>query len=95
MEKNYVSIQELSLIIGVSTQSINGWYRWKRLHPEHELAQKLPDFTRIGVHRTRYWDVDIIPKIVEFRESIPQGRGGVMGEVTQKYVKKVNNNEQV
>lgn len=90
MDKRLLNIQELSLIIGSSTHSIGNWYRWKYENPDDEFAKTLPDYVRIGAHRTRYWNVEDIPKIIEFREKIPQGRGGIMGSVTQRYIKKDN-----
>ena len=90
MSKNLLNIQELSLVVGTSIQTIGSWYRWKELNPTHELAKKLPNFVRIGAHRTRYWNVEDVEKVMDFKNSIPQGRGGIMGAVTQKYVKKDN-----
>ena len=48
----------------------------------------LPDYVRIGNKNTRYWKHSDMWKLIEFKKSIPQGKRGVMGEVTQKYVKK-------
>ena len=83
-----LNVQELSMLIGSSIQTIGSWYRWKELHPEHELAKLIPDYTRIGNRKTRYWSQDDVWKLLEFKQKIPQGRNGIMGEVTQKYAKK-------
>lgn len=83
-----LNVQELSMLIGSSIQTIGSWYRWKELHPDHELAKLIPDYTRIGNRRTRYWKQDDVWKLLEFKQKLPQGRNGIMGEVTQKYVKK-------
>lgn len=83
-----LNVQELSMLIGSSIQTIGSWYRWKELHPDHELAKLIPDYTRIGNRRTRYWKQDDVWKLIEFKQKLPQGRNGIMGEVTQKYVKK-------
>ena len=84
---NLLSVQEVAVLIKSSVPTISAWYRWKRLEPNHELAQMLPDFERHGAHRTRYWKYSDIPKLLEFKEAIPQGRNGVMGCVTQAYCK--------
>lgn len=89
-EDKLLSVQEVAVLIKSSVPTISSWYRWKRLHPEHEMAQKLPDFERHGAHRARYWKYSDVWKLVDFKESIPQGRNGIMGEITQKYVKKKN-----
>ena len=87
-EEKTLNVQAVAVLIDSSVPTISSWYRWKRLHPEHPLAQMLPEFGRRGAHRARYWRYSDIPKLLDFKRSIPQGRNGVMGEVTQKYVKK-------
>ena len=82
-----LSVQEVAVLIKSSVPTISAWYRWKRLEPNHELAQILPEFERHGAHRTRYWKYSDIPKLLEFKEAVPQGRNGVMGRVTQAYCK--------
>lgn len=83
-----LNVQEVSILVGASIQTIASWYRWKALHEDHELAKMLPEYTRIGNKRTRYWEQSDIWKLIEFKKSVPQGRNGIMGDVTQKYVKK-------
>lgn len=83
-----VRVEELAVIIGSSVPTISSWYRWKRQNPEHEMAKVLPDFFRFGPHRTRYWHESDIPALLQFKNSLPQGRNGIMGSITQKYVKK-------
>ena len=81
-----LNLNEVAMLVGVSVQTINAWYRWKNLHPEHEMAKLIPEFTRQGGRRTRYWKQSDAWKLLEFRKSIPQGRKGIMGDVTQIYV---------
>lgn len=88
MEEKLLNVSEVSLIVGASIQTISSWYKWKGLHPDHALAKLIPEFTRIGNKRTRYWKKEDAWALRRFRDSIPQGRNGVMGDVTQKYVKK-------
>lgn len=83
-----LNVTEVALIIGSSTQTISSWYRWKELNPDHELAKLIPAYTRQGKRRTRLWTQADVWKLLEFKKSIPQGRNGIMGEITQKYVKK-------
>ena len=89
MDERLLNVQEVAMLIGSSIQTIGAWYRWKTLHPDHELAKLLPDYQRKGNKNTRYWKQDDVWKLVKFKGAIPQGRNGVMGEITQKYVKKV------
>ena len=88
MADKLLNVSEVSMLVGSSIQTISSWYRWKELHPEHELAKLIPNYTRNGNRRTRYWTMDDVWRLVEFKNNIPQGRNGVMGEITQKYVKK-------
>lgn len=81
-----VNVQTLAFYINSSVQTISMWYRWKKLHPEHELAKLLPDYI-IGSRGIRLWKKDDIWKLTQFKQSIPQGRNGIMGEVTQMYSK--------
>lgn len=87
-EDRLIKAPELSMLVDTSIQAITAWYRWKELHPDHELAQLLPDYiTQEGGRRTRYWHYSDVVKLIEFKNAIPKGRHGIMGEATQKYVK--------
>lgn len=87
-EERMVKAQELSMLIDTSVQTITAWYKWKDMHPDHELAKLLPDYTRLkGGRKTRYWKYSDVYKLMEFKKSLPQGRYGIMGDVTQMYVK--------
>ena len=78
---------EVAYLVGTSVQTISAWYRWRDLNPDHERAKMLPDYTRIGNKNTRYWKQSDIWKLTEFKATVPQGRYGLMGDVTQKYCK--------
>ncbi|MBR6488424.1 MAG: hypothetical protein IKT20_05900 [Clostridiales bacterium] len=86
-EEKCLSAVELAVTLGTSENTINSWYRWKRENPEHEYAKRLPDFFRVGAHRSRRWHLSDVPKLIEFKNSLPQGRNGIMGSVTQRYYK--------
>lgn len=55
MNEQLLRIEEVALLVGTSTQTINNWYRWKRLHPDHELAKLLPDYIQENPRQMRYW----------------------------------------
>ena len=86
-EDRMLKAVEVACLIDSSVQTITSWYRWKELNPEHEMAKKLPNYERIGNKKTRYWKQSDIWKLIDFKNNIKQGRNGLMGEVTQKYVK--------
>jgi len=87
-ETKYLRVEEVALLIGSSTQSINNWYRFKKWNPTNELCKLLPDFKQEKPRQTRYWSSDDIWKLIEFKNALPHGRNGIMGSVTQKYCKK-------
>lgn len=91
MRKNSMELlrlEEVAILVGVSFKTINTWYQFKRENPENEYAQLLPEYIQVGQRGTRYWKKSDIYKLTQFKQSIPQGRNGVMGRVTQKYYKK-------
>jgi len=81
-----INVTTVAFLVGVSVQTVTSWYKWKDLHPDHELAKLLPKYIR-GERNARLWDKADIWKLIEFKKSIPQGRNGLMGDVTQKYTK--------
>ena len=91
--KELINANALAFLVGSSVQTISAWYRWKSLNPEHELAQLLPDYVRIGNKNTRYWNRQDVWMLIKFKQSIPQGRNGIMGQVTQKYCKNSKHNK--
>lgn len=80
-----LKIEEVAVLIGSSCNSINNWYLFKRQNPDNEYAKLLPDYIQHGERQKRLWRESDVWKLIEFRNSIPQGRNGVMGDVTQKY----------
>lgn len=87
MINNMLNISEVSTVIGTSTQTISTWYKFKKENPDDELAKLLPEFERIGNRKTRYWKQEDIWKLLKFKSNITYGRYGVMGSVSQRYVK--------
>ena len=87
MEK-LVTINELSVLVGCSPNTIDCWYRWKRLHPEHEMAKLLPDYVQEGERQTRYWKTSDAWALINFKTQIPKGRNGILGDATQGYARK-------
>lgn len=87
MEEILLNVQEVAYKVGCSIQTIGSYYRFKRENPDNIYALMLPDYVRRGKKNTRYWKESDVEAIIRFRNSIPQGRNGALGSVTQKYVK--------
>lgn len=81
-------IEEVALFLGVSVETINIWYRFKKQHPDDVYAKMLPDYEQESSRSCRYWNQSDIDKLLEFKKARPIGRNGAMGTITQKYVKK-------
>ena len=80
-------VEEVAVLIGCASPTINKWYRYKKAHPEDILFQTLPDYEQDGDRQTRYWSQDAIYKLSEFQLHIPRGRLGIMGKYHGKGTK--------
>lgn len=87
-----LTIEEVAVSVGVSTQTINIWYRWKKQNPNHERAKLLPAPIQAKPRQTRFWELQDVMQLIEFKNSVKTGRDGIMGSVTQAYVKKKEKN---
>lgn len=85
---NMVKIEELAMIVGVSTKTIRNWYKFKRECPENEYAKILPEPIIFGKGPALHWNREDVWKVIEFKQNIIMGRNGIMGEITQKYATK-------
>lgn len=78
------TICEVAVLLGVSVQTIERWYKFKKNNPNTELASKLPDYSlqpnKRGTGRVRVWSDESIWKLIEFRSCIKSGRKGLMGK---------------
>ena len=79
---NLLKIEEVAVLVGSSVNTINFWYRFKRMEPDNEYAKQLPDFIQSHPRQTRYWKREDVWKLIEFKQNLPHGRGGVMGNAT-------------
>lgn len=91
MKKEYLTLIEVSMKVGVSIQTLNNWYAFKRMRPDNEYAKMLPDYIQEGKGNRRLWKATDIEQIKKFKEVLPQGRGGILGCVTQRYENKRRN----
>lgn len=90
--KDFYSAKEIADILGCKVSTINTWYVFKREHLNqddryYQYAKMLPDFERhgIGTRAIRYWKKEDIEKLKQFKNSIPHGRNGILGNITRRY----------
>ena len=90
MKERLFNATEVCVLLNCSIYTLNIWYMFKRENPDNEYAKMLPEFVtkNNGARTTRYWKQEDIGKLIEFKASIPHGRNGVLGSVTQRYAKK-------
>ena len=93
MAERLLSSQDVAVLINRYPSTISLWYRWKKEHPDHELAALLPDYIQEHSRSKRMWKESDVYKLIEFEQNIVKGRKGVMGSVSQKYQKKKRGKE--
>lgn len=86
MSKLYKAV-EVALLLDISVPTLNNWYKFKRYNPDNEMSKLLPQPIQKAEKQTRYWTDEDIPKMIEFKSHIVEGRNGFMGSVTQQYCK--------
>lgn len=86
--RTLLTIEEVAVLCKVSVQTINNWYRFKRENPNDEYARLLPMYETVGGHGQRFWNKSDLDSLMAFKQKMPRGCKGVMGSVTQRYVKK-------
>lgn len=93
MEQAELRIEQVAGLVGVSVETLNIWYRFKAKDPDNEYAKLLPEFKRAGVGKrtARLWKFNDVEKIMVFKQSIPKGRNGVLGEITRNYNRRKKN----
>ena len=80
---------ETAMLLGISVDTLDIWYRFKKQNPDNEFAKMLPEVKyKKDNKKQRFWTEEDIFKLIEYKNTIPKGRNGIMGGITQKYVKK-------
>lgn len=86
-EETMLRIESVAAQLDVNYNTINRWYWFKEMHPENEYAKMLPNYVwqRNNRRMTRFWKQSDIEKLRKFKEALPKGKHGILGDVTQKY----------
>lgn len=82
---------DVAHIVGVSVPTLTNWYKWYNddKYKKPVGTPSLPSYEQIGSRTPRYWDKGDVDKLIKFKEWLPKGRAGVMGEFNSKsWVKK-------
>lgn len=73
--------------LGISNKTLLNWYAWY-LDPnmkKPENVPALPKYEILDSQGTRGWREEDIPQLLKFKEWVPKGRGGMMGQYNAKY----------
>lgn len=85
---DYLTAQQVVVMLGISENTLNFWYRFKKENPDNEVAQLLPEYTKETEKSRRLWKRSDLDKLIKFQQTIPKGRNGIMSGTTQRYYKK-------
>jgi hypothetical protein len=80
-----LTANKVAMIIDVSTKTLSSWYKWYNTYDVPLNCPLLPDYQQASIKGRRYWDKADIPLLLAFKEYIPKGRNGVMGNHNAQY----------
>lgn len=83
-KEEMVTATEVCVMVGISIYTLNTWYKFKKLHPKHELSKLLPKPVQANSRAPRLWKRSDVEGIMEFKSRRPKGRNGVMGDLQPK-----------
>jgi len=88
-----MKIEEVAIRVGVSVQTLNRWYKFKKDHPDDETSKLIPNYTKKKTRSgfVRLWTEDDVWKLVQFKLQIKPGRTGKMGKYEGRGTKNVEN----
>lgn len=73
--------------LDISVATLNNWYKWynNQDYIKPKDTPELPMFEQNGKRAIRYWKEEDLPKLIKFRDWLPKGRGGVMGDYSARF----------
>lgn len=82
-----LTANKVSQELDITVVTLTNWYAW---YNNDEIKKpddvpELPQYEQAYERATRYWKEEDIEKIKVFKDWLPRGRGGVMGEQSKKF----------
>lgn len=76
-----MKIEEVAFRVGVSTQTLNRWYKFKRENPKDKISKLIPAYKKVKTRSgfVRLWKQEDIEKLITFKSNMISGRCGKMG----------------
>lgn len=86
---NGMKIEEVAVKLGVSVQTLNRWYKFKRENPKDDISRRLPMYKKVkcATGFVRVWTDNQLQELVEFKSLVTPGRTGKMGKYKGKGTK--------
>lgn len=86
MEKN-LTASKVANQLDISVTTLNHWYGWYRAEDieKPEGVPPLPDYNQQGINGTRYWSQEDVEMLRKFKEWMPKGRAGIMGNYNARF----------
>ncbi len=84
-----LKIEQVATMLGVSAQTLNRWYKFKKQNPNDEISVLLPDYTKVKTTRgwVRIWQPETLWALTQVKSTIRSGRTGQMGKYHGKGTK--------
>lgn len=84
---NRISATKITQFLDISYATLNSWYKW--YNDDNFVKPKntpyLPPYKQDHPRAPRYWTPDDLYDLKKFKEWVPKGRRGVMGEYNQRF----------
>ena len=82
VDNNKLTASKVANQVDVSTKTLTNWYKFYNSDiPKPEDMPELPEYEQAYEKAPRYWKQEDIPKIIAFKEWVPKGKSGVMGDI--------------
>jgi len=77
-----LKIEEVAVKVGVSVQTLNRWYKFKKENPKDSISKTLPAYKMVTTTSgcVRLWQEKDVEKLKDFKSNIIPGRTGRMGK---------------
>lgn len=86
METLLLSATKVCYHLDITARTLDLWYKWYELAKDKPKDTPiLPPYVQKNKRGKRLWKSEDIKLLKEFKKWIPKGRGGIMGEFSQKY----------
>lgn len=82
-----ITATKITQFLDISVQTLNSWYAWYN-DPKFEKPEGtpyLPPYEQANPRAPRYWTEDDLYDLRKFKEWVPKGRGGVMGNHNARF----------